>query len=211
VALGVAPFVMQSTECLIQLTMNRGMLHYGSDAHVALMSILFSFSQIVFLPMSGMAQGSTPISSYNYGAGNFSRVKKSFRLAFTCCLGYGFVSVGAILLFPELFLSIFTEDAAILAIGPRLVRIFLAGFGFMGAQIACQQTFMALGQAKISLFLACLRKVILLWPLALILPRVTGLGVVALLLAEPISDFLAATTTTILFYIRSKKLLPAQN
>ena len=87
------------------------------------------------------------------------------------------------------------------------MRIFIAGMSVMGAQGACQQTFLALGEAKISVFLACLRKIILLFPLALILPTVASLGVWGLFLAEPISDFLASGVTTTMFKIRSKKIL----
>lgn len=206
VSLGISPFVMQSTECLIQLTFNNGMQTYGNDMYVALMSILFSLTQLIWMPMQGFQMGAQPIVSYNYGAGNYGRVKKAFRTLFAICVAFSVILIAVIELFPGAFIGLFTPDAEIISMGKTPVRIFLLGMSVMGAQGACQQTFLALGEAKISMFLALLRKVILLWPLALILPHVAGLGIWGLFLAEPISDFLAATTTTTMFVRRSKKL-----
>ena len=207
VSLGISPFVMQVTECLIQLTFNNGMLKYGNDTYVALMSILFSLMQLVWMPMQGFQQGAQPITSYNFGAKNMDRVKKAFKTLFGVCLTFSVLMVLAIELFPQAFLAIFSDNAELIETGRLPLRIFMAGMSVMGAQGACQQIFLALGQAKISVFLACLRKVKLLLPLALILPHVAGLGIWGLFLAEPISDFLAATVTTTMFTIRSKKLL----
>ncbi len=207
VSLGISPFVMQATECLIQLTFNNGMLKYGNDNYVALMSILFSLMQLVWMPMQGFQQGAQPITSYNYGAKKLDRVKKTFKALFITCLGFSLAVVIAIELFPGLFLAIFTNNTELIEIGKTPLRIFIAGMSVMGAQGACQQTFLALGEAKISVFLACLRKIILLFPLALILPTVASLGVWGLFLAEPISDFLASGVTTTMFKIRSKKIL----
>lgn len=210
-SLGVSPFIMQATECLIQLTFNNGMLKYGNDLYVALMSVLFSLMQLIWLPLSGLSQGAQPIIGYNYGARQFDRVKGTFRLLFTVSLCFSLVVTTTVILFPKVFVGMFTNDQILLDMGVNTTRLFLAGMTVMGAQSACQQTFLALGEAKISLFLACLRKIILLIPLALILPRIANLGIWGLLLAEAISDVLAASATTIIFVFRSKKLLRNEN
>jgi len=206
VALGASPFIMQSTECLVQLTYNSGMQTYGNDYYVGAMTIMFSIMQMLFLPLSGLSQGAQPILSYNYGAGNRERVKKAFKLLFAAALGFSLVSTGIVLLFPEVFIRLFSDNEEIIRIGVYAVRIYMVGFLLMGAQMACQQTFLALGQAKISMFLACLRKIILLIPLALILPKL-GMGTDGLFYAEPISDVLAIMTTVILFALNFNKLL----
>lgn len=207
IMLGISPFVMQATECLIQLTFNTGMIKYGNDMYVAIMSILFSIMQLIWMPLGGFAQGIQPITAYNYGAGNTVRVKLAFKLQFIISLVFSFILVGVVELYPQLFLGMFSNDAELISAGKNALRLFMIGMSVMGAQSACQQTFLALGEAKISIFLACLRKLILLMPLALILPVITGMGVWGLFLAEPISDVVAAAVTSIMFYFRSKKML----
>lgn len=209
-ALGVSPFIMQSTESLIQLIFNTGMKNYGNDMYVAVMSILFSIMQVVWLPMQGFAQGAQPIVSYNYGAGNLVRVKKCFRTLFVTCMAFSLGIVLLVEIFPGMFMGIFTDNQDLIQMGMPALRVFMAGMCLLGAQTACQQTFLALGESLISMFLALLRKVILLMPLALILPIVTGWGVWGLLIAEPISDILAVSTTVTMFAIRSRKLLREQ-
>ncbi len=206
-ALGTAPFIMQSTECLLQLTFNTGMQKYGNDYYVGAMTILFSVTQMLFLPIQGLAQGAMPIISYNFGARNMERVRSAFKLMFLASLGFSLCSTGVILLFPKIFISLFSNDPEIIRIGSYSVRIYALGFLIFGAQCACQQTFLALGQAKLSMFLALLRKIILLIPLAIILPMIGGLGVNGLFIAEPIADFLAVLTTVIIFARNFGKIL----
>lgn len=205
-SLGISPFIMQATECLIQLTFNNGMLKYGNDLYVALMSILFSLMQLIWMPLQGFSQGAQPVIGYNYGARRTDRVIKAFRVQFIVNLSFSFAAIALVEIFPKFFLSLFTNDVNLIDIGENTTRLFLAGMSVMGAQSACQQTFLALGEAKISMFLACLRKVILLFPLALILPNIANMGVWGLLLAEPVSDVIAAACTTTVFYFKSKKL-----
>lgn len=205
-ALGVSPFIMQSTESLIQLIFNTGMKNYGNDMYVAVMSILFSIMQVVWLPMQGFAQGAQPIISYNYGAGNLERVKKCFRTLFVTCMAFSLGIVLLVELFPGMFMGIFSDNQELIQMGMPALRVFMAGMCLMGAQTACQQTFLALGESLVSMFLALLRKVILLMPLALLLPFVTGWGVWGLFLAEPISDVIAVSTTVVMFAVRSRKL-----
>ncbi len=206
-SLGISPFIMQLTECLVQLTFNNGMMKYGNDIYVALMSILFSMLQIVWMPISGLSQGVQPIIGYNYGARNLERVRHAFKLLFIANLAFSLIVVGFVEIFPQLFIRMFTEDAAIIEIGIPAVRVYMAGMAIMGAQSACQNTFLALGEAKTSLFLALLRKVILLLPLALILPRIADMGVWGLLIAEPVSDIIAVAVTTTMFAVSSRRLL----
>lgn len=205
-ALGASPFFMQSTECLVQLTYNSGMQYYGNDYYVGAMTILFSVMQMLFLPLAGLTQGAQPILSYNYGAGNKERVKKAFRLLFALSLGFSFIATGTVLLFPSVFIRLFSDNEEIIRIGVYAARIYMFGFLIMGAQNACQQTFLALGQAKISVFLALLRKIILLIPLAIILPKL-GMGTDGLFYAEPIADILAVITTVTLFALNFNKML----
>ena len=204
--LGVSPFIMQATECLVQLTFNTGMQTYGNDYYVGAMTVIFSLSQMIFLPVQGISQGAAPIISYNFGAGNIKRVKDAFRLLLICALLFTLVSAGLFVLVPGVFVALFSSDPQIQEIASFGMRIYFAGFTIFGAQLACQQTFLALGEAKISMFLALLRKVILLIPLALILPKL-GLGTTGLFLAEPISDVLAVAATVTMFRLNIGRIL----
>lgn len=205
-ALGVSPFIMQATESLVQLTFNAGMKQYGNDAYVGAMAILFSTMQVVMLPAQGLGTGGQPIISFNYGAKQYDRVKRTFKLMFIAGMCLSTFMWAICMFFPQVFVYMFSSDPELLEIGVFGIRIFMAGSIVMGAQFACQQTLVALGQAKISMFLALLRKIILLIPLALILPRIAGLGTTGLFLAEPVADVIAATVTTCTYLHYSKKL-----
>lgn len=205
-ALGVSPFVMQSTEALISIVMNSGMQRYGGDLYVGSITILQSVVQFISVPINGFAQGVQPIMSYNYGAGNIDRVKKTFKGLFAIMVGSATTIAATAVIFPTFYAKLFTSDEALIALVDKVLPIFICGMLIFGVQMACQSTFMALGQAKISLFIAMLRKVILLVPLALILPWVTK-DVMSIYYAEPISDVTAATICAILFLINFKKIL----
>ena len=210
-SLGVSPFLMTATECVIQLAFNTGAATYGGDSAVAIMSILFSVAQIANLPVQGFCQGAQPVVGFNFGARKLERVRQAFKIMLAVSMGVTTVVVGAVELAPQLFLGLFSSDAGLIALGTAPLRIYMLGFFFMGAQLACQQTFLGLGEAKISMFIALLRKVILLLPLSLVIPRVFGaLGLrqlVGLYVAEPVSDIISASTCTILFFaIEWKKL-----
>ncbi len=205
-SLGIATFIMQSTESLIQLVFNKSMQIYGGDNHVALMAIFFSLMQIVFLPIMGLGQGAQPIISYNFGAKNEARAKETFKWLFIINCIFASAMVGLIIAIPESFIGLFTDDENLIALGVTALRLYIFGMAFMGIQMACQQAFVATGRAKISVFLAMLRKIILLTPLAIIIPRVTDLGFWGVLAAEPISDILSATTSLILFITFRKNI-----
>ena len=210
-SLGVSPFLMTATECVIQLAFNTGAATYGGDSAVAIMSILFSVAQIANLPVQGFCQGAQPVVGFNFGARKMERVRQAFKIMLAVSMGVTTVVVGAVEIAPQLFLGLFSSDAELIALGTAPLRIYMLGFFFMGAQLACQQTFLGLGEAKISMFIALLRKVILLLPLSLVIPQVFGaLGLSQLLglyVAEPVSDIISASTCTILFFaIEWKKL-----
>lgn len=207
-ALGVSPFVMQSTESLISISFNSSLSKYGGDMAVGAMTILTSVMQLVWLPLSGLTQGAQPIISFNFGAGNKDRVKKTFRMLIISALAFSLVVGGTVMLFPQVFVSIFNRDSReLFEISVWAMRIYMAGTLILGAQSACQQTFLALGQAKISLFLACLRKVILMIPLIFILPHFFQNKVFGVFLAEPVSDIIAVTVTSTTFAIAFPRIL----
>ena len=206
-ALGVAPFIMQSTESLLVLCFNSSLLSYGGDLAVGAMTILSSVMQFAMLPLQGFTQGAQPIISYNYGANQGQRVKKAFKLLLVCCLTYSTLLWCISEFAPGVFVSIFTNDAALAEITDWALRVYMAGCLLFGAQIACQQTFIALGNAKTSAFLAMFRKIIVLIPLIYILPNFIDNKVFAVFLAEPIADTLAVITTVSLFIFEFKKLM----
>ena len=205
IALGLSPFIMQSTESLIAVCFNSSLLKYGGDIAVGAMTILTSVMQFSMLPLTGLTQGGQPIISYNFGAKNADRVKKTFKLLLISCLTYSTVLWGAAMISPQLFVLIFNSDPELVAFASHALRIYMAVSCIFGIQIACQQTFIALGNAKASLFLALLRKVILLIPLIYIMPMFMADKTTAVFMAEPVADILAVTTTAILFIVQFKK------
>ena len=206
-ALGVSPFIMQSTESLVNIAFNSSLKAYGGDPAVGAMTICSSIMQVFYLLFQGLSQGGQPIVGYNYGAGNLDRVKKTFRLVFTCSLIFCTLSCLAIELFPGMFVAMFNDKPELVEIAVWTLRVYAAGMFMLGIQNSCQQTFVALGQAKISLFLALLRKIILLIPLIFILPHFIANQVLAVFLAEPAADILAALTTGGMFFWRFPRIL----
>ncbi|MBN9645408.1 MULTISPECIES: MATE family efflux transporter [Terrisporobacter] len=205
VALGVAPFIMQATESLVLVSLNNQLLKYGGDLAVGAMTIMSSIMQVIMMPLMGLTQGAQPIISYNFGAKEMDRVKKTFKLLFIICVSYSAVMVSLIMIFPEFFVSIFNNKPELVEITSWAMRIYFVGMCLFGAQIACQQTFLALGQAKTSLIIAMLRKIVLLVPLIFILPMFIEDGLTAVLLAEPIADIIAIISTVIIFGLFYKK------
>lgn len=204
-ALGISPFIMQATESAINIVLNRGLSIYGGDLYVGSMTILQSVMQLVIVPIQGFTQGVQPIISYNFGARKFDRVKKTYRLSISFTFAVATFFCLLTVRFPGVFAGIFTSDKELIALIQKVMPIFMAGIAVFGLQMGCQTTFMGLGQAKISLFIALLRKVILLIPLALILPKF--FGVMGIYYAEPISDITAATTSFIIFLCVRKKIV----
>ena len=211
IALGIAPFVMQSTESILVLCFNTSLLKYGGDLAVGTMTILSSVMQFTMLPLQGVTQGGQPIVSYNYGAKKLDRVKKAFKLQTIICFTYAALIELIIMVAPSLLVSIFTNDPELAKMSIWALRIYMASVALMGIQISCQQTFIAFGNAKISVFLAFFRKIVVLIPLIFILPTFIENQVFAVFLAEPIADALAVLTTIVLFYREMKTMMYSHN
>ena len=210
IALGVAPFIMQFTESVLNICFNTSLLKYGGDVAVGAMTILSSVMQMSMLPIQGLTQGAQPIIGFNYGAKKMDRVKKTFRLLLVSCVAFTAVIWLICMIIPQAFILIFTDQAELIAFTKWAIRIYMAVSVIFGVQISCQQTFVALGNAKTSVFLALLRKVILLIPLIYILPAFMEDKLMAVFLAEPVADVIAVTTTSILFYRTYRTLDKAQ-
>lgn len=203
-ALGVSPFIMASTESLVGFVLNGNLKHFG-DIHVSALAILQSAMQFASVPLVGFAQGFVPVASYNYGHGYKDRVRSCFRISLITMFSFNFVLMLLMICFPSVVASAFTDDEVLIGTVRCVMPVFLAGMTIFGLQRACQNMFVALGQARISIFIALLRKVILLIPLALLLPRFWGVnGIYA---AEAISDATAAVCCTLLFAWKFPKIL----
>lgn len=204
-ALGVSPFIMRATESLISIVLNNGLQRYGGDIYVGSLTIMQSVMQMYSAPLGGFTQGVQPIISYNFGAGNFDRVRKLYRWMIGISFGAAAGATILIMIFPGFFAGMFTNDENLVALVQQVMPLFVCGMLVFGLQQGIQPTFLALGQAKISLFIAIFRKVILLIPLALILPL--KFEVMGIYYAEPISDVTSATVATILFLVNIKKIV----
>ena len=207
VALGLATFIMQASESVVTVCFNSSLLHYGGDIAVGAMTILTSVMQFAMLPLQGIAQGSQPIASYNYGAKNADRVKKTFRLLVITCLTYSTLLWAAVQILPKVFVSIFTSDAKLVAFTAPMLKIYLGGLFLFGIQIACQITFTSLGKAVNSIIVAVVRKFVLLLPLIYIMPHVVSNPTIGVYMAEPIADIIAVLFTSVLFTFQFKKAL----
>jgi putative MATE family efflux protein len=207
IALGTATFIMQASESVISVAFNSSLLEYGGDVAVGAMTILTSVMQFAMLPMQGIGQGAQPIISYNYGAKNVLRVKKTFRLLLIVCLSYSILVWTAVELFPAAFAGIFCSDAALLDFTAKALRIYMGGIGIFGIQIACQMAFVSIGNALCSIIVAVVRKFILLLPLIYIVPHFVANKAMGTYIAEPIADILAVIFTTILFAVTFRKAM----
>ena len=207
VALGLATFIMQASESVVTVCFNSSLLHYGGDIAVGAMTILTSVMQFAMLPLQGIAQGSQPIASYNYGAKNADRVKKTFRLLVITCLTYSTLLWAAVQIIPKVFVSIFTSDAKLVAFTAPMLKIYLGGLFLFGIQIACQITFTSLGKAVNSIIVAVMRKFVLLLPLIYIMPHVVSNPTIGVYMSEPIADIIAVLFTSVLFTFQFKKAL----
>ena len=207
IALGLATFIMQASESVISVCFNSSLLKYGGDIAVGAMTILTSVMQFAMLPLQGIAQGAQPITSYNYGANNTERVKKTFRVLLTVSLIYSVTLWLAVMLMPQFFVSIFTPETAMIEFASKALRIYMAVMFLFGIQIACQMTFTALGNATSSIIVAVTRKFILLLPLIYIMPHMVSDKTMGVYLAEPVADFIAVTFTAILFYFQFRKAM----
>ncbi len=206
-ALGISPFVMNATESAINICFNASLQRYGGDLAVGALTILHSIMMLMNQPAIGLGQGGQPIVSYNYGAGNGDRVMQTIKLLTVIGVGYTMSFWALIELFPTFFIRLFNDSPELLELSTWALRVYMGATGVFGFQHVIQQVFTALGQAKISLFIACLRKLILLIPLIYILPHFLADQVFAVFLAEPIADFLSVSTALTLFLLNIKRIL----
>ena len=208
VALGSSLFIMQASESIISVCFNSSLLKYGGDIAVGAMTILTSVMQFAMLPLQGLGQGAQPIMSYNYGAKNNDRVRKTSQLLLKVSFGYSIVLWAIVMLFPQMFAMMFTSDNALLSFTSQALRIYMASMFMFGIQIACQMAFNALGKAKDSIIVAVMRKFILLIPLIYIMPAIFKANQTnAVYMAEPVADFIAVCFTAILFAFEFKKAM----
>lgn len=208
-SLGISPFIMNATESFISIVLNRGLQVYGGDLYVGSLTIMQSIMQLFSAPVNGFTQGMAPVVSYNYGAKNFSRVRQLYIWIIGMCFGFRLVTTVTCMVFPKFYAGFFTNERELVELTGQVMPIFMAGMIVFGLQNGIQPVFLALGQAKVSLFIATLRKIILLIPLAIILPRF--LGVMGVYYAEPISDMISAVTATTLFMLNIKKILSEES
>lgn len=204
-ALGLSPFIMQSTESIISICFNTSLYKYGGDVAVGAMTILTSLMQFAMLPLQGFASGAQPIISYNYGAKNPDRIKQVFKVLLIVCVSFSTLFWLLAMTLPNVLISIFTVEQELIIFASKALRIYMAVICLFGIQIACQQTFVSLGNAPVSLFLAIFRKIIVLIPLIYILPSIMENKCDAIFLAEPIADFVAVSVTATMFYFIFKK------
>ena len=209
-ALGLSMFIMQASESVISVCFNSSLLKYGGDIAAGVMTILKRVMQFALLPLQGLGQGSQPIISYNYGAKNADRVKKTYKILVIISVCYSSLMWLLVMLFPNAFASIFTTDASLIEFTGTALRIYLACIFMFGIQIACQMTFTSIGNAKASIIVAVMRKFILLLPLIFIMPHIfTSNPTMAVYMAEPIADFLAVSFTCVLFFFEFRKAMAA--
>jgi putative MATE family efflux protein len=207
ISLGIAPFIMHGSESLILISLNSQLLKYGGDIAISSMTIMSSLTQIIILPLLGLTQGAQPIIGYNYGAKNIERIRKTFKILFVSCLGYTTFFVSILMIIPEHIVRIFNSNLELINVTSAAIKIYFAGIFVFGAQIACQQTFLALGKAKQSMALVILRKIVLLVPLIFILPMMFTNQYQAVLLAQPITDIISTIITVACFAIFYQKYL----
>ena len=204
-ALGVSPFIMSATESAITIVMNHGLQTYGGDLYVGSMTILQSVLQLIFVPINGFTNGVQPIISYNFGAGQFERVKKAIKNMLIITFLFSFAYVMFAMICPGVFAGMFTNDSDLIDLVKRVLPIYIMGMSIFGLQSGIQSSFLGLGQAKISLCIAILRKVVLLIPFAVILPHF--FGVMGVYYAEPIADIISVVTACTLFLLNIRKIL----
>lgn len=199
-ALGMSGFIMQGTNCLVQVVCNATLKMYGGDLYVGVMTVINSTREILALPVSGISSGAQPVLGYNYGAKAYERVRQGIR--FTAALGilYTLLAWLLVILSPHLLLSVFTEDPAMIEAGVGAMRLYFFGFFFMAFQFTGQSAFTALGDSRHAIFFSLLRKAVIVAPLTVLLPRF-GFGVDGVFLAEPVSNAIGGVACFVTMYV----------
>jgi Na+-driven multidrug efflux pump len=187
-ALGMSGFTMSVTNSLVQITYNASLQHYGGDLYVGIMTVINSIREVISMPVSGLTNSAQPVMGFNYGAGEYGRVKRAIVFVSVVSIAYTTAMWGLVHTFPGFFIRIFNQDAQLLASGVPAMRIYYFGFFFMSLQFAGQSVFVALGKAKRAVFFSILRKVVIVIPLIFLIPGIFGNGTDGIFMAEPISN-----------------------
>ncbi|MBE5976064.1 MATE family efflux transporter [Lacrimispora xylanisolvens] len=189
-ALGMSGFTMSITNSLVQIMYNSSLQRYGGDLYVGIMTVINSVREVISMPVHGLTNGSQPVMGFNYGAGEYKRVKQAIKFISVVAIIYTTVMWGLVHIFPEFFIRIFNQDGQLLEAGIPSMRIYYFGFFFMSLQFAGQSVFVALGKARRAVFFSIFRKVVIVVPLILFLPVIMGNGVDGVLMAEPVSNLI---------------------
>ncbi|MBE5800144.1 MAG: MATE family efflux transporter [Clostridiales bacterium] len=208
--LGTSGFIMQGTNCLVQVVCNSTLQGFGGDLYVGIMTVLGSVRSVLELPLSGLISGAQPVMGFNYGAKKYDRVRQAIRFTALCGIAYNLAAWMLVLAFPVFLMRIFSSDPQLIAAGPQALHVYFFGFFFMSFQFAGQMVFQSLGFARQAVFFSLLRKAIIVVPLTLLLPRM-GFGVMGVFLAEPISNLIGGLSCfTTMYFTVYKKLGKAQ-
>ena len=204
--LGVSTFIMNLTEAAISAVFNASLSRFGGDIYVTVMTVATSVSQLVFMPLSGFAQGAQPVTGYNYGAREYTRVKQCFWFLVKASVTYAVLAWLVLMIFPRQLIGIFNNDPTLMETAIPMFRVFFCMNFIMSLQMSAQNTFVAMGEAKKATFFALYRKVMLLIPLILILPRI-GFGITGVFAAEPVADTISALTCFTTFLLTAYRKL----
>ena len=204
--LGVSTFIMNITEAAISAVFNASLSRFGGDIYVTVMTVATSVSQLVIMPIVGMSQGAQPVSGYNY---EYGRVRQCFRFLVITNVAYAVASWIILMAFPRQLISIFNSDPSLMETAIPMFRVFFCMNFVMSFQMSAQNTFVAMGEAKKATFFALFRKVLLLIPLILILPRI-GFGITGVFAAEPVADTISAATCFTTFLLTAYRSLGKQ-
>ena len=198
-SLGTSGFVMSMTNSLAQVLCNASLEAYSGDLYVGVMTVINSIREIITMPVQGITSGCQPVLGYNYGAGQYGRVRQGIRFTTVLTVGYSVVVWAVVMLLPEPLIRIFNNEADLIAAGIPAFRIYFATFFFMSFQFIGQSVFVGLGRSKNAIFFSLLRKAFIVAPLTLILPAV-GFGADGVFLAEPISNVLGGLACILTMY-----------
>ncbi|MGO5358101.1 MATE family efflux transporter [Anaerofustis sp. LCP19S3_F7] len=203
IGLGMSGFIMAITNSTVQVVCNATIQVYGGDLYVGVMTILNSIREIFSMPVTGLTDGAGPILSYNYGAKKYDRLKKAIKFMCITCILYTFIAWFVVIEFPDIFIKIFNHDPNLISKSIPAIEIYFFGFFMMALQFAGQKVFVSLGKSKHAVFFSIFRKVIIVVPLTIILPKFFSYHVNGVFWAEPISNFIggAACFITMLLTI----------
>ena len=199
--LGLSGFVMSVTNGSVQIVCNAMLSRYGGDLYVGVMTVINSVREIITMPVNGLTNGAQPVIGFNYGAGEYERVKKAIRFMGTSCIVFTCAVWAVLFAVPQFFIHLFNSEPELLEAGVGAFRIYFFGIFLMALQFTGQSTFVALGKSKQAVFFSLLRKAIIVIPLTICLPMIGGLGVNGVFLAEPVSNLIGGVACFATMYV----------